>query len=501
MPAGTAVKATPQTLMRQMQNQLGTMQLVYYPNFPQSPGFMGEAGYTPQPVRTVCEARLTVTRLALSAVPSTPQYLKDPFSVVHHPLMLATESKAEISVRRVPTITADTVPDKSTTLHLRNEDLALARAFVGLVDTEMMVFSNALEVLRASCSSLFQRCMDHSNELLTLRHRMTSTGNQKCADTSSLATFERGSVWYDDGNLIVQAGPLIFRVFRGMLAELSPLLQELLSPQKLSTYDIFEGCPVLVVPHHATDVAHFLAAVFNPIPFDLFVTRAGFDAIVAAFRLGTTYEIRGVPRNALTLFFDVYPSNFADFVDVGLDPSYCRDQILPVIQFAREHSIDWILPLAFYRFCLEMTGRTLHRGVEYGGAPVVLSIEDQERCYDAEKIMRSVSGAAVLERYSSRVSDVGCTGGAECRASRLVEGAALLPRTGCMPNIHMAWNPEADSSLCPECLEDMEGWDLDLRQSLWDDLPGLFGLPDWTVLNCMRDAALRDSEDDEGITF
>ncbi|KAF8139341.1 hypothetical protein K438DRAFT_1785759 [Mycena galopus ATCC 62051] len=187
-------------------------------------------------------------------------------------------------------------------------------AFIGLVD-EMMVFS--IEVLRASCT---RRCMDHSNDLR----------NQKCADTISLATFERGGVWYDGGNLIVQ------------------------------------GCPVLVVPHHGTDVAHFFAAVFNPISFNLFVTRAGFSAIIAAFRLGTTCEIQGVPRNALTSLFDVYPSHFADFVDVGLDPSYCQDQIIPVIQFSCEHSIDWILPLAFYCFCFEMTGWTLHRGATSG---------------------------------------------------------------------------------------------------------------------------------------
>ncbi|KAF8127311.1 hypothetical protein K438DRAFT_1889583 [Mycena galopus ATCC 62051] len=300
----------------------------------------------------------------------------------------------------------------------------------------MMVFS--IEVLRASCT---RRCMDHSNDLR----------NQKCADTISLKTFERGGIRYDGGNIIVQAGQLIFRVFRGMLAELSPLLQELLSPQKIST------------------------------SFNLFVTRAGFGAIVAAFRFGTTCEIQGVPRNALTLLFDVYPSNFADFVDVGLDPSYCRDHIIPVIEFAREHSIDWILPFAFHCFFFKMTGWTLHRRAEYGGAPVVLSIEDQERCYDPEKIMRSVSGAAVLERYSSRVSDVGCMGSAECQASCLVEGAGLCPRT--------------------ECLQDMKGWDLDYHQSLWNDLPGLFGLPDWTVLNRIRDTALRDSEHGKAITF
>ncbi|KAJ6540451.1 hypothetical protein B0H19DRAFT_1239718 [Mycena capillaripes] len=155
-------------------------------------------------------------------------------------------------------------------------------------------------------------------------------------------------------------------------------------------YDIFGGCRVLQVPQSGTDAAHFLAAIFNskcalylsPAPnttpqlfssFDALFTRVSFDAIAAVFRLSLTY------------LSSVYPTTPAEFASAGFDPSCCRDQILSVIHFARSHSLHWILPFAFYRYCLEITWRTQVHGVEYGGAKVVLSYADQELCYNAER--------------------------------------------------------------------------------------------------------------------
>ncbi|KAJ6505301.1 hypothetical protein C8R45DRAFT_894582 [Mycena sanguinolenta] len=333
--------------------------------------------------------------------------------------------------------------------------------------------------------------------LQTLHARQTVHG-----DALSLAASERdSSLWFDDGNLIVQAGPLIFRIFRVMLAKLSPVLEELLTPQKLFSYDVFEGCLVLSVSDDGADVTHFLSAIFNPNSFDPLITRIGFDAIAAVFRLGTIYQIPTLPRKALILLSSVNPTSLTEFVDMGFNPSYCRDQILPVIQFAREHAIDWILPLAFYRYCLEMTGDSQAYGVEYGGTRVVLSLEDQKHCYDAHSAMCAANKTAVLNRYLTRVRDTGCTGGTECRTSRLDEGAMLLPRLGCLPNIHLPWQPQTNSQLCSECLQDKRHWDLELRQSFWNELPGLFGLRDWALLNELKNVALREAEDEEAVTF
>jgi hypothetical protein len=246
--------------------------------------------------------------------------------------------------------------------------------------------------------------------------------------------------------------------------------------------------------------------------FDPMLTRKiSFDAIAGVLRLSTFYQIAPLRHKALALLSSVYPTSLPDFTDNGLGPSYCRDQILPVIQLARAYNLDWILPLAFYRFCLEMTGRNLVYGVEYAGARVVLSPADQALCFDARGTMCEANNAAILARFQARfksVSEAGfCTGGEACRVSRFREADTLLQAVGALPDLVRHWEPEASSNLCPACLGDMREWHRSERQAGWDGLPGLFRLPDWTVLNKMKRVALGEEEEDnaeedeEDVTF
>ncbi|KAJ6505695.1 hypothetical protein C8R47DRAFT_967731 [Mycena vitilis] len=317
-------------------------------------------------------------------------------------------------------------------------------------------------------------------------------------DTISLPGIHRG-LSYPDGNLVVQAGDMIFRVYRGTLARKSSVLEELLTPENLASYDTFEGCPVLRIPHCETDVEYFLDAIFNPDSFDPFVTkRISFDAITAIFRVNIDYQVPNLSRKALALLSSLYPTTLAEFTSAGLNPSYCRDQIMPVIQFARTHSVDWILPLALYRYCLEGTGRDLAKGIDYGGTRVMLSRDDEGLCADARSSLVATTMDAFEEHFVNRGGE--CAGGAHCRTSRLEEGAVLharLLRLRYMPKLHLVWTPQPGSKLCGSCLEDTRRWHVQQRESVWDSLPGLFELPDWNTLNKMKDAALQEVDEDD----
>ncbi|KAJ7115386.1 hypothetical protein C8R44DRAFT_855384 [Mycena epipterygia] len=329
---------------------------------------------------------------------------------------------------------------------------------------------------------------------------MHATENPPTSAPVSLAILERvESLWYPDGNLVIHAGSVIFRVYRGMLAKQSPVLGELLHPSKLSRYDVFDGCTVLHLPYSGTETIYFLAAIFDANSFDPLLRHIDFDSIAAVLRLSSDYQIAPLKRKALKLLSSLYKTTLPEFGRAGLEPSYCRDQIIPVIRFAREHSIDWILPLALYRFCLEMTGQNLVEGVEYGGIRLKLSPEDQIRCFDAGAAMRSANTAQILARYETRLSHAGCTGGDACRQSRFREADTLLYRLPDLPALAECWAPEPDSKLCQGCREDMFQWHANRRRSFWDGLPGLFGLPDWTVLNEMKSIAqaFENLEEDE----
>ncbi|KAK7040450.1 hypothetical protein R3P38DRAFT_2768749 [Favolaschia claudopus] len=318
--------------------------------------------------------------------------------------------------------------------------------------------------------------------------------------TLSLLGLEHSpDVWFDDGNVIVRAGTVGFRVFRGMLAQLSAPLETLLHGPNLAQCLVWDHCPIVDLSCNNTDATHFLAAIFKPNSFDSFLnTKITFDQIAAVVRLASIYEIPNMRRKALSFLSSVYPTNLKGFVAVGgLRPSYCRDQILPVIQFAREHSITWILPLAFYRYILEMNGTTQVYGVEYGDMKVILSPEDQKRYPD--EIVHARERCGMHRR-------------AACREARLKEGADLLPQVGTLPDILFTWPPRradlsldssSHSQLCGNCLEDMKRWYSSRRKAFWDAVPSVFGLSDWVALEKMKEVALREweDEDSEDATF
>ncbi|KAJ7740467.1 hypothetical protein DFH07DRAFT_751615 [Mycena maculata] len=288
----------------------------------------------------------------------------------------------------------------------------------------------------------------------SLLDTITVYENLPSPDTVSLATLERASgLWYFDGTLIIHSGSLIFHVFRGMLAEQSSILEDLLSPENLGTYDVFDGCPVVPLPHGSSEVWYFLAAIFKPNSLDSLLKS--FDSIAAIFRLSSFYKVPVLRRKALVLLSSVYPSTLDEFSHEGLSPSYCRDQILPVIQLARHYSLDWILPLAFYRYCLEMTHTTLFCGVEYGGSQILLSAPDQALCFEADRVMSSAYRIEIRQRYRARLT-AGCDGNPECRESRLSEASRLLDQQESVSEILVRWAPESNSKLCPLCLEEMK---------------------------------------------
>ncbi|KAJ7468363.1 hypothetical protein B0H11DRAFT_2239150 [Mycena galericulata] len=381
-----------------------------------------------------------------------------------------------------------------------NHAVELEEASSEMEDTrarnEICVAGPEIRELRSRESTsmiLFRNLRWDQDRSLTFLDEAASTLNKTVAgyekrpnsDTSPLAPVVRAcGLWYPDGNVIIHAGSLVFRVFRGILSEQSLVLQALLSPENLNKYDVFDGCPVLPLPLSGRDA----------ILFNTFLKRFRFDFIAVVHRLSCTYEIHALRRKMLIIISSAYPTNLAEFSAAGLHPSYCRDEILLVIRFGREHSVDWILPLAFYRYCLEMTTRTLFYGVDYAGENIVLRTEDQALCHASHNIMCEANIAEVLARYDARLNDAGCTGGQACQESRSREADALLQSLTSVPNLFPSWSPEPDSKLCPTCLEGTLQWHRGQRQAFWDGLPRFFELPDWTVLNELKEAALWKSE-------
>lgn len=75
----------------------------------------------------------------------------------------------------------------------------------------------------------------------------------------------RSEIWFEDGNIVLQAEATLFKVYRGVLAKNSAVFKSILSiPQPPSGTDAaVEGCPVVQLSDSAVDVAAVLLALFE----------------------------------------------------------------------------------------------------------------------------------------------------------------------------------------------------------------------------------------------
>lgn len=81
------------------------------------------------------------------------------------------------------------------------------------------------------------------------------------------STVVRSDVWYDDGNIILQAEQVQFKVLRSILAEISSVFRDMFSlPQPtVAQYEaeMVYGCPIVHLSDSAEEVQLVLEAIFK----------------------------------------------------------------------------------------------------------------------------------------------------------------------------------------------------------------------------------------------
>jgi hypothetical protein len=90
-------------------------------------------------------------------------------------------------------------------------------------------------------------------------------------------------VWYNDGNLVLQAENLLFKVHRDVLAARSEVFKNMLSlpqpenaPRNVAE-NVAEECPVVQLPDEAEDIRHALKAIYGDKRCVTSLTDSGLD--------------------------------------------------------------------------------------------------------------------------------------------------------------------------------------------------------------------------------
>ncbi|TCD67204.1 hypothetical protein EIP91_000380 [Steccherinum ochraceum] len=138
-------------------------------------------------------------------------------------------------------------------------------------------------------------------------------------DSEFLQWTKSEDVWYEDGNIILTAGGVGYRVFRGILAHQSPIFADMLGiPQPVSapTYD---GCVVVSMPESASEMLYFLQALHDTVRFlRKYCSPRAQDsstiyAIILVLQLSAKYEVSHLEAVLYTALQDVFPTQADKF--------------------------------------------------------------------------------------------------------------------------------------------------------------------------------------------
>ena len=81
---------------------------------------------------------------------------------------------------------------------------------------------------------------------------------------SSAGYTKARDLWYEDGNVILEAEDTLFRVPTLLLANTSRIFRELFLLADAPDAETFECCPLIHLTDRATDVAYFIKALLDP---------------------------------------------------------------------------------------------------------------------------------------------------------------------------------------------------------------------------------------------
>ncbi|KAI0669334.1 hypothetical protein C8Q78DRAFT_978161 [Trametes maxima] len=318
----------------------------------------------------------------------------------------------------------------------------------------------------------------------------------------------RSECWYEDGNIVLIAECVAFRVHRGLLAQHSTIFHDLFSvPQPCTdASELIEGCPVVHLSDTSDDVERLLRALYDGPSAFKYGERLSFSSIAPLLELAHKYNIEALRDDMVlrmrTVFchqFSVFKSS-AEFIyspegyterilrSTALEIVPSRDAIRSV-ELIRLIGETMMLPMAFY-LCTLLPAATLISGSKLpNGRMAYLSPGDLAHCMEARVVLalRAYKARERISLFRGTETCVssnahGCGPGIESvfgspRATRDVDNVSTHALTDWGKRIkRMAW-------LCKSCRTGLVEENNACQRHVWEKLPEDLGLvvPGWNA--------------------
>ncbi|KAJ7616581.1 hypothetical protein FB45DRAFT_1008037 [Roridomyces roridus] len=288
-------------------------------------------------------------------------------------------------------------------------------------------------------------------------------------------------LWFEDDNLILRAENHIFRVSKGVLAARSSVFRDMLSFSATDGDEQIDGCPVVRLHDSPMDVTYFLRAIFDSAFFEPPPAKTELAVILGIVRLSHKYDVHFLRRRALLHLDTGFPTSLAIYEVSGSETfaSDGLDDALRAISVSSEVGATWLLPTAFYFLCYSDMRDILRSPFWPLLAPL-----DQETTIVSYTKQRTAC-PPVLPFLRIPFTE-GCTSLDRCSAYK----EAYLADVGAWNmsdplGSYRDWSP-FESKICDYCLKKSEEYHKTARAKLWDELPAVYGLPGWDVLEKLK---------------
>ncbi|KAH9910893.1 uncharacterized protein B0H18DRAFT_836473, partial [Fomitopsis serialis] len=210
--------------------------------------------------------------------------------------------------------------------------------------------------------------------------------------------------WYEDGNIIIVAQEVGFRVYKGFIASRSEVFRDMISLAQpvldSSCEGTLDGCPYVHVSDTAAEIRSLLRILFigRQYVFKPYMRRTDleFDDMANCIRLAHKYDIPDLLEDALEKLEGYYPESDPDSWDTvcGDGPS---TRAIVALNLAHLTDTPSIFPAAMYD-CCNLDGQTILAGrIHSDGAADFLSPVDLARCIDGKARLCSRNSQVIRE--------------------------------------------------------------------------------------------------------
>ncbi|KAJ7488599.1 hypothetical protein B0H11DRAFT_2191943 [Mycena galericulata] len=298
-------------------------------------------------------------------------------------------------------------------------------------------------------------------------------------------------------DMILQTGPVQFYVDRVTLEEHSPIFRAMFLRAEAAGAD-FTKVPVVRIDDDEQDMYLTLTALYDPPE-----TTKSFRLVSAMFRLGKKYEIDELYDDAYNRLEHDFPRTLVEYRELhGQTPrGVCaKTYITPyaavgfdVVNFARAHGLNKILPAAFY-ICLTVHLRShdVQHAISHGllrenNTLAELSSADKDLCLSVLRDLIDHQRRHPFQYFYDVVErglPQSCTSPATC----IVAVASFLEFESCPSPavITLAGLDAHRQGLCPSCAKRARGLHSLGQGTVWNLLPSFFGLGPWGALENLQ---------------